>query len=357
MGDDLPRTEADVPETQRSAVLFGPRDIRVEERPVPAPAPDEVLVRITAVGVCGSDVHFYHDGRLGDWTVKDPLMLGHESGGVIIAVGDEVDPARIGQRVSIEPQHPSSRSPETLRGDYNLDPEMRFYAVPGTDGAFQQYATIQSHFAFPVSDAVSDAAAALMEPLSVGVAAARKAAIAPGQRLLIAGAGPIGIITAQVARAFGATEVIVTDLAEERRAAALSFGATLAVDPRDPEFADVVSGVDAFIDASGAGPAIRSGIVAVRPGGHVVLVGMGVDELPLPLTHIQNNELIITGVFRYANTWPTAIALVESGSIDLDRLVTGTFDLDHVSEALESTSDPATIKSIVTPAHATKEAA
>lgn len=338
-----------VPGRQRAARLHAPRDIRISERPVPVPAADEVLVKVTAVGVCGSDVHFYQDGHLGDWTLDEPLVLGHESGGVIVAVGAQVDAARIGERVSIEPQHPSHTSPETLRGAYNLDPDMRFYAVPGTDGAFQEYVTIQSHFAFAVPDAVSDAAAALMEPLSVALAAARKAGISPGERVLIAGAGPIGIVTAQVARAFGATEVIVSDVAEERRLSAIEFGATAVIDPAESDVSAAAGKVDAFIDASGAAPAILAGLRVVRPGGHVVLVGMGVDELALPLSRIQNSELVLTGVFRYANTWPAAIALVESGRVDLDRMVTGTFGLDRVAEALESTADPRTIKSIVTP--------
>lgn len=337
-----------VPDTQRFAALHGARDVRIATRPVPTPADDEVLVRVTAVGVCGSDVHFYQDGHLGDWHVSEPLVLGHESGGVIVATGADVDADRIGERVSIEPQRPSPASPETLRGEYNLDPDMRFYAIPGTDGAFQEYVTIQSHFAFAVPDSVSDEAAALLEPLSVAIATARKAHITPGDRVLITGAGPIGIVSAQVARAFGATEVIVSDIATARRASALSFGATSVLDPTRDSLDDAGQ-VDAFIDASGAAAAVRSGILAARPGGRVVLVGMGLDELPLPISHIQNNELTITGVFRYANTWPAAIALVADGRIDLDRMVTGVFGLDQVTEALERATDPATIKSIVKP--------
>ncbi len=341
---------AAIPDTQRAAELHGARDVRIATRPVPSPASDEVLVRVTAVGVCGSDVHFYQDGHLGDWHVEEPLVLGHEAGGVIVSVGADVDPGRIGERVSIEPQHPSTTSRETLRGAYNLDPDMRFYAVPGTDGAFQEYVTIQSHFAFAIPDSVSDEAAALMEPLSVAIATARKAEIQPGDRVLIAGAGPIGIVTVQVARAFGATDVIVSDIAEARRESALTFGATAAIDPAAGGLDEIAGTVDAFIDASGAAPAVKSGILTVRPGGRVVLVGMGLDELPLPISRIQNLELVVTGVFRYANTWPTAISLVADGRVDLDRMVTGRFGLDRVTDALESTANPATIKSVVTPA-------
>lgn len=337
------------PRSMKAAVLLRAGEIALEERPIPTPRPDEVLVRVTAVGVCGSDVHFFKDGHLGDWVVTEPLVLGHESGGTIVAVGADVDPARVGQRVSIEPQHPSTTSAETLRGDYNLDPHMEFYAVPGTDGAFQEYVTIQSHFAHAIPDSVSDHAAALMEPLSVAIATARKARFSPGDRVLVTGAGPVGIAIAQVARAYGAAEVIVSDIAEDRRAAALAFGATSVVDPTSPDFAGAVAGVDSFADASGASSAVRAGIQALRPGGRAVLVGMGLPEVPLPITAIQNKELVVTGVFRYANTWPTAISLVASGQVDLDRMVTGTFGLGSVREALESTANPTTIKSVVEP--------
>lgn len=332
-----------------ASVLVAPGRIELEERPVPTPAADEVLVQVTAVGVCGSDVHFYRDGHLGDWVVEEPLVLGHESGGMIVAVGSDVDPTRIGRRVSIEPQHPSAGSHETLRGDYNLDPHMSFYAVPGTDGAFQQYVTIQDHFAHAIPDSVSDHAAALMEPLSVAIATARKAGFAPGQRVLIAGAGPVGIAITQVAHAYGAAEVIVSDVAEARRKSALTFGATDVFDPNTDDAREIAQ-FDAFVDASGAAPAVRTGIDALRPGGRAVLVGMGLPEIPLPITTIQNRELIVTGVFRYANTWPTAISLVTRELVDLDRMVTGTFGLADVRAALESAADLTSLKSIVEPA-------
>lgn len=339
----------EMPTTMRASVLVAPGSVEVQERPVPAPAPDEVLVQVAAVGVCGSDVHFYRDGHLGDWVASEPLVLGHESGGTIVGVGADVPRTRIGERVSIEPQHPSAGSAESLRGDYNLDPHMRFYAIPGTDGAFQEYVTIQSHFAHAIPDAVSDHASALMEPLSVAIATARKAGFTAGSRVFITGAGPVGIAIAQVARAYGATEVVVSDIASQRREAALSFGATLAVDPLSADLEDAAGGFDAFVDASGAAAAVRSGIALVRPAGRVVLVGMGLPEIPLPITTIQNRELVVTGVFRYANTWPTAIALASRGMVDLDRMVTATFGLAETAAALDSTSDPRTVKTIVEP--------
>ena len=319
--------------------------VEVQRRDIPVPDADQVIVQVAAVGVCGSDVHFFHEGRIGDMIVTGPLVLGHESGGTIVAVGSDVDITRIGERVSIEPQRVCRVCEMCTSGRYNLCPKIEFYAAPPIDGAFAEYVAIQAPFAHPVPDNVSDEAAALMEPLSVSIWSAQKAQISPGKRVLIAGAGPIGLVTAQVARAFGAAEVVVSDLVEARREQALRFGATKVVDPRD----GIGEGYDAFIDASGAAPAVQSGIRALKPAGIAVLVGMGADEIPLPISVIQGRELIVTGVFRYANTWPTAIGLVASGQVDLDSLVTGRFGLEQVHDALESTTKPGTLKSIVVP--------
>ncbi|MGY2743626.1 NAD(P)-dependent alcohol dehydrogenase [Arthrobacter sp. UYCu723] len=340
-------TTTSIPVTMRASVLLEKQKVVVEVRPVPVLEEDEVLVRISSVGVCGSDVHYFKEGRIGSFVVESPLILGHESAGTIVAVGRKVDASRVGERISIEPQHPSATSRETLSGRYNLDPHMEFYATPPVDGAFAEYAKIQSHFAHAVPDSVSDDAAALMEPLSVGIAAARKAGITAGSSVLVAGAGPIGVITAQVAKAFGATDIVVSDLDPTRREQALRFGATRVIDPRESDVSGL--GVDAFIDASGATPAVLSGMRAVRPGGTVVLVGMGADEIPMPVSLIQNNELIVTGIFRYANTWPTAISLVSSGRVDLDSLVTGRYGLDAVEEAMIASTASTSMKTMINP--------
>jgi L-iditol 2-dehydrogenase len=329
----------------RAAVLVGPGRIEVEERIVPAPASGDVLIRVSSVGVCGSDTHYYREGRIGSFVVDGPLVLGHEAAGTIVGVGDGVDPSRIGQRVSIEPQRPDPDSAETRRGDYHLCPHMQFFGTPPVDGAFCDYVTIGSAFAHPVADTVSDDAAALCEPLSVGIAAIRKAGVVKGSRVLIAGAGPIGIVLTQVARAYGASEIVVTDLDESRRRRALDFGATTVLDPTLEDVSGLA--VDSFVDASGAPRAVAAGIEAVRPAGTVVLVGSGAESMMLPTQLIQNRELLLTGVFRYADTWPTAIALVESGRVDLDSMVTGRFPLERTAEALDSDRAPGTVKSVV----------
>lgn len=331
----------------QASVLTAAQEIRLEERPVPTPAPDQVLVQVTAVGVCGSDAHYYREGRIGEYVVDGPLVLGHEAAGVIVSVGNDVSDTRVGQRVSIEPQRPDPTSAQSRAGRYNLCPAMEFFATPPIDGALAEYVLIQSTFAHDVPDDISDEAAALFEPLSVGIASAQKARISAGSSVLIAGAGPVGLATAQVARAFGATEVIVTDIDASRRANAQRFGATRVLDPAAEDVRSLT--VDAFIDASGAARAVIDGIHAVRPAGTVVLVGMGGSDYPLPISLIQNRELLLTGVFRYANTWPIARSLVASGMVDLDAMVTARFGLEGVEDALNADRQPGSIKAVVIP--------
>jgi L-iditol 2-dehydrogenase len=336
---------ADIPRTMRASVLIGRGEIRLEERPVPEPRPGEVLVKVASVGVCGSDVHYYREGRIGDFVVDRPLVLGHEVSGDIVAVGADVPDSRLGERVAIEPQRPCRVCAQCSAGRYNLCPRMEFYATPPVDGAFRDYVTIQSEFAHRVPDALSYDVAALLEPLSVGIWASRKAQVVPGSRILIAGAGPIGVIATQAARAFGAAEVIVTDPVPERREMARRFGATHTMDPLTESVADL--GVDAFIDCSGATPAVKSGISAVRGAGTVVLVGMGADEVALPIPVIQTRELNVTGIFRYTDTWPTAAHLAASEQVDLASLVTGRFDLEHAEDALNADLKPDSLKAVV----------
>ena len=332
--------------TMMAAVLYAPRDLRIEQRPVPSPSPGEVLVRILSVGVCGSDVHYYEHGRIGDFVVRSPLVLGHESSGQIVAVGKGVSSARVGQRVAIEPGEPCRRCDQCRAGRYNLCPNIRFHGTPPVDGTLSEFVTVQSDLAYTVPDEIGDNAAALLEPLSVGIWANRKAGVQVGTSVLIAGAGPIGLVTTKVAHAVGATRIVVTDVNPIRLSAALKSGATvIAVAGSD----DVAGEFDGFIDCSGSSAAIAAGVRLVRPGGSVVLVGMGADELRLPLGVVQQRELVVTGTFRYANTWPTAIALVASGRVSLDDLVTGEFDLADVAQALTAGRDPQSVKAVVQP--------
>ena len=341
------RTTLEVPTTMRASLLKKQGDVALENLAVPTIDEDQVLVQVAAVGVCGSDVHYYEHGRIGPYVVDHPLILGHELSGRIVAVGAQVDSSRVGQRVAVEPQRPCRVCDQCKHGRYNLCPSIEFYATPPIDGAFTEYVAIQADFAFPIPDSVSDEAAALIEPLSVGIWACQRAGIGSGSRVLIAGAGPIGIIAAQTARAFGATEVYISDISPDRLAFALKYGATHALNART----DSVEGldVDAFIDASGAPQAVRSGILAVRPAGRVILVGLGADDVELPVSFIQNREIWLSGVFRYANTWPLGIQLIADGKVDLDVLVTGRFGLSEAEAALQAGKQPGQLKAVVYP--------
>ena len=334
----------------RAAVLRGPGDVVIEDRPVPQPGPGEVVVRIRSVGVCGSDTHYYEHGRIGSFVVEEPLVLGHEAAGEVAEVGPGVTRLAVGQRVSIEPGVPDMSCRQCLAGRYNLCPNMRFFATPPIDGAFAEHVVVHEAFAHPVPDSIGDDAAALLEPLSVGVWACRKGHVAAGSRVLVTGAGPIGLVAVQTALAFGATEVIVSDVNPARLALARELGATETVDARETSVAELDRPPEVLLECSGHPPAISEAIRALDRAGRAVLVGMGGDEVPLPLSVVQERELELTGTFRYANTWPTAIALVASGRIDLDRLVTGTYRLDQAEEALTAgRHDQRTVKVVVHP--------
>jgi L-iditol 2-dehydrogenase len=201
-----------------------------------------------------------------------------------------------------------------------------------------------------VPEIISDDAAALLEPLSVGIWACKKARVSAGDRVLITGAGPIGLVSVQAALAFGATEVIVSDVNPARLALAKDLGATEVVDPRETTLSDLPRPPGVLLECSGHAPAISDAIRALDRAGRAVLVGMGGDEVPLPVSVVQERELQLTGTFRYAGTWPTAIALVASGRIDLDRLVTGTYRLDQAEDALTAgRRDQRTVKVVIRP--------
>lgn len=336
---------SEIPSTMTASVLRGVGDLTLEARPVPTPASDEVLVQVASVGVCGSDVHYYKHGKIGPYVVETPLVLGHEVSGRIVAVGADVDPTRIGQRVAIEPQRPCRTCDFCRAGDYNLCPKMEFYATPPIDGAFCDYVIIQDDFAYEVPDSISDHAAALMEPLSVGIAAAQKGGIKVGDTVLIAGGGPIGVIAAQVARAFGAVDVVVADISAGRRELASKYGARV-VDPGAESTVELQANV--FIDASGATAAILNGIRSTRSGGTVVLVGSA-DEIPLSVPEVAMRELNVTGIFRYTGTWPIARALLETGQVELDSLVTHVYGIEQVEEALSGEGAADSLKRIVIP--------
>lgn len=339
-----------IPTEMLAAVLARAHEVSVETVPVPAIEASDVLVRIAAVGLCGSDVHFYEDGRVGDLVVEKPLILGHEASGTVVAVGADVDVGRIGERVAIEPQRPCRHCRYCMTGRYNLCESMRFFSAPPVDGAFAEYLAVPADFAYPIGDDISDHAAALMEPLSVAIAAVRKAGVVPGSSLLVSGAGPIGILIAQAARAFGATRIVVSDPLGARRDAAERYGATEVIDPLVEQLDE--RSVDAYIDASGVASAVQAGLRALRPGATAILVGMGSPTIPLDVFLVQSRELTVSGLFRYVDTWPTAMALVTAGLVELNSLVTESFPLEGLEYALDHNADENVMKFVIEPGRA-----
>jgi L-iditol 2-dehydrogenase len=333
----------------RAAVLTKPRTIRIEEFPVPTPGEREVLVEVRSVGVCGSDVHYYEDGRIGGFVVRAPLVLGHEASGVVVDHGRSTHGLRPGTLVAIEPGVPCRGCTQCRAGRYNLCPEVHFLATPPVNGAFARYLAVPADFCYPVPSSLSADAAALIEPLSVGVWACRKAAISLGDQVLITGAGPIGLLTALAARATGAVPTIC-DINPGRLARAAKLGLGLATDVRRVKLAEL-GPYDAFIECTGNLDLPGDGIRALKPAGRAVLVGMSAaDELRLPLSVLQARELVVTGSFRYANTYPAAIELAASGAVPVTDLVDAIFPLDRTDQALQATrSDPSLIKVVVHP--------
>lgn len=334
----------------RAAVLYAPHDLRVEDRPMPMPGPHDVLVEVRAVGVCGSDVHYYEHGRIGDLVVTEPLVLGHEAMGVVVACGEQAHRHALGTRVALEPGVPCGRCVQCRRGRYNLCPDMAFFATPPVDGAFARYVTIHEDFAHRLPDHVSDTAGALLEPLSVGLWAVRKGNVRPGDRVLVTGAGPVGLLAARVANVAGAAEVAITDVNPARLQVARALGVDTALDTRETPLDDTLR-ADVLLECSGAPAAVTAGIKALRPAGTAVLVGMGPQsETRLPTQVIQSREITLTGTFRYANTYPAAVALAAAGRLDLDVLATATFPLADTEKALLAPrTDPSVIKTVVTP--------
>jgi len=329
---------------QRVSVLDTDLTLRIEEREVPQPGPDEVLVQIKSVGVCGSDIHYFEHGRIADFVVEQPLVLGHESSGVVTAIGDNVTDLEVGTTVAMEPGVPCGRCQQCRAGRYNLCPDVEFFATPPIDGAFCEYVVLPRDFVHPVPRHVSYDAAALVEPLSVGVWACQKANVSLGTRVLITGGGPIGAICALVARARGADVVGVSDINSERRERVAQLGFP-AIDPVSGDIPEA----DVLLECSGAAAAIDQGIRALTPAGIAVLIGMApTDTVQVPVGAIQGKEIWLTGTFRYANTYPSAIDLVSSGKVDLDALVSAHYSLDQVEKALTHGAEhPADMKVIV----------
>ncbi len=335
----------------RAAVLHSAGELRVEDLPRPVPGPREVLVEVRSVGVCGSDIHYYEHGRIGSFVVEAPLILGHESMGVVVELGSQARRHAPGDRVTLEPGVPCGRCRECRHGRYNLCPDVKFFATPPVDGAFARYVAIHEDFAYAVPDSLTDDQAALMEPLSVGLWACWKGHVGAQSSVLVTGAGPIGQLAMQVALALGATEVAITDVNDHRLEVAARSGASRAVNVSREQLADLDMSPDVLLECSGHPDSLADGIRTLVPSGTAVVVGMGPDEdATVPMAAIQSREITLTGTFRYANTYPAAIALAAAGRVDLDAIITGHFPLEETEAALRAPrEDPQAIKPMVVP--------
>ncbi|XP_038606159.1 sorbitol dehydrogenase isoform X1 [Tachyglossus aculeatus] len=326
-------------------VVHGPGDLRLENYPIPEPGPNEVLLKMHSVGICGSDVHYWQHGRIADFVVKKPMVLGHEASGTVFKVGSLVKHLKPGDRVAIEPGAPREIDEFCKTGRYNLSPTIFFCATPPDDGNLCRFYKHNADFCYRLPDNVTFEEGALIEPLSVGIHACRRAGVTLGSKVLVCGAGPIGLVTLLVAKAMGASQVVVTDLSAPRLGKATESGAdfTFQISRETPqEIAGKVEGLlgckpEITIECTGAESAIQAGIYATRSGGTLVLVGLGSEMATVPLVNAAVREVDIRGVFRYCNTWPVAIAMLASKSVNVKPLVTHRFPLEKALEAFETT--------------------
>ncbi len=331
-----------LPSTMKAAVMTAPGKIDIHELPLPVIAEDEVLIQVMAVGICGSDLHYYQHGRIGRYVVEKPIVLGHECAGIIAAVGASVASLNVGDRVAVEPGKTCGRCRACKEGRYNLCPDVQFLATPPVDGAFAQYIAVRADLAFPIPDRLSFEEAALVEPFSVGIHAALRSGLQPGDTVAIMGMGPVGLMAVAAAKAFGAGRIIVSDLEPVRLQAALLLGADHAINVKEQDPAAVVReltdgyGADIAWETAGSPQALQSALHALRRGGKLAIVGLPAqDEIPLNVPVIADNEIDIYGIFRYANTYSRGISFMTSGGFDAGALITDRYPLARTQEALE----------------------
>ena len=330
-------------ELMRAARLHGIRDVRVDRVPRPTPGPGEVLLKMAAVGVCGSDVHYYLDGGIGDAVVTDPIIMGHEPSAYVASLGEGVEHLEIGQLVAIEPAIPCGHCEMCLTGHPNLCPNVRFCGTPPVDGVFSDYAVMPAENCVPLPEGFSPVEGALLEPLGVAIHTVDLSHLRVGQTVVVLGAGPIGLLIAAVARVAGAGQILMTEPIPERRAFALDYVADAVFDPREQDVvAEVMRatngrGVDVAFEAAGALDTPQNGVDMLRPGGALVLCGIpsGEDKLMLTASSARRKGLTIKMVRRMKFVYPRGILLVQRGLVDLKSIATHYFSLDDIPAAFE----------------------
>lgn len=329
-----------------SAVLYGINDLRLEQTPLPdEPGHNEVILESHTVGICGSDIHFLTEGRIGPFVMKDPLILGHESSATVLKVGPGVKNLSVGDRVAVEPQIPCRVCESCKHGHYNACPDTKFFATPPYNGSLTRLYKHAADFCFKLPEHVSYEQASLMEPLAVAVHAFRRAGVKTGDVVLVVGAGPIGMSSVLVAKAFGASKILVTDINAKRVAAAHKLGAdfsyVLKTDSDAERNAEEIVALlgeapHVTLDCTGSETAVSLAIYATRLNGTVCLVGMAAGLSNVPLTYAITKELIITTSLRYANSYQLALSLIAEGKVDPRPMITHRFDLEQALEAFET---------------------
>lgn len=301
----------------------------------------DVRIAIDTVGVCGSDVHYYTHGKIGPFVVNEPMVLGHEAAGTVIETGASVSNLAVGDRVCMEPGVPDPSSRASKLGIYNVDPAVTFWATPPVHGCLTPEVVHPAAFTYKLPDHVSMAEGAMVEPFAIGMQSAAKAAIKPGDIALVIGAGPIGIMTALAALAGGCAKVFISDLVDEKLGVAAQYDGIEPINAAMQDVASVIGketanwGADVVLECSGAGPAYKTALAAIRPGGCLVLVGMPVDPVPFDIVSAQAKEIRIETVFRYANIYDRAINLIASGKVDLKPLISETFAFENSVQAFD----------------------
>jgi D-xylulose reductase len=326
----------------RALVLEKERSLALRDIDLPLNlGPRDVKIAVDTVGVCGSDVHYYTHGRIGAFIVKSPMVLGHEAAGTIVEVGPAVKSLKVGDRVCMEPGVPDMASRASRMGLYNVDPSVTFWATPPVHGCLTAYVVHPEAFTFKLPDNVSFAEGALVEPFAIGMQAASKAKIAPGDVAVVIGSGTIGIMVALAALAGGCARAIVTDLVQEKLDIVGRYPGVTTVNGKTKNLAEEVAkltdrwGADIVFEASGSARAYNGIFDLVRPGGCLVLVGMPVDPVAFDVVAACVKEARIETVFRYANVHARAIELIASGKVDLKPLISGTFPFEQSIEAVE----------------------
>lgn len=340
----------------RVAKVMGPRSIQLGEAPVPTPGPGEALVRVTAVGICGSDLQYYAHGRIGDLEFNAGHVLGHEVAGVVEALGPGTDGPAPGSAVVVDPAIHCGRCRFCAAGHPNLCESLRFFGSPPVFGAFCDYVAHPTHLLLPLPAGTRPAVAAAIEPLGVAIHAVDLAHLALGDTVAVLGCGPIGLLIAQVAQLAGAANVVATEPLAHRRAVAATFGVAVAIDPhRESAVQRILDetdgvGVDVVFETAGSPEATAEAVRVLRPGGTLVLLGYWKhDQVTLPGITAMRKGLTIRFVRRMKNTFPRAIDLVRHGSVDLSALISHEFPLDDIAGAFARAEAraPDVIKAVV----------